>query len=79
MKDVPHNLNMITCDLSMNKVMHKALHDIESQLEINRKFQQDVKNIAIEREKRQMKFSTKEINRNHNQQKRQVVELKEAN
>ena len=54
MKDVSHNLNIIWCDLSLNKVMHKALNDVESQLAINRKYQQDVKNIAIAREKKQM-------------------------
>ena len=64
MKDIPHNLNLISCDLSMNKVMYKEMNDVEAQLAINRKFQQDVKNIAFDRERRQMKASTTELRRN---------------
>lgn len=70
MKDVPHNLNMINCDLSLNKVMHNALVEVENELAINRKFQQDVRNIAIERERRKMKASSSEFRRNKKQQLR---------
>ena len=48
----------------MNKVMYKEMNDVEAQLAINRKFQQDVKNIAFDRERRQMKASTTELRRN---------------
>lgn len=39
MRDVAHNLNMVTCDLTLNKVMFKQLREIETQLAVNRKFQ----------------------------------------
>ena len=62
----------------MNKVMYKEMNDVEAQLAINRKFQQDVKNIAFDRERRQMKASTTELRRNQKKQKLQVEELKTA-
>ena len=37
-KNVSHNLSIVSCDLSMNKVMYKELKEIEAQLDVNRKF-----------------------------------------
>ena len=63
-------MNLVSCDLSMNKVMHHDLRDLDAQLAINRKFKNDVKNIEIEREKKQMKFAGTELQRNQQEQKR---------
>ena len=63
-------MNLVSCDLSMNKVMHRDLRDLDAQLAINRKFKNDVKNIEIEREKKQMEFAGIELRRNQLDQKR---------
>ena len=60
----------------MNKIMFKELKDVEAQLAINRKFQQDVKNIEIDRERRQMKASSNELRRNRKKQEQMEEELR---
>ena len=30
LRDVPHNLNLVQCDLSLNKIMHKTVREVET-------------------------------------------------
>ena len=35
MQDVEHSMNLVEVDLSLNKILHKTLKDVETQLSIN--------------------------------------------
>ena len=70
---------MVSCDLAKNKVMHKALNEVESQLAINTKFMQDKKNLEIEVEVRIKKASRVELKRSHKKLELGQKELVEEN
>ena len=35
MKDVPHSMNLVQCDMTMNKCMPKSLKEVENQIQVN--------------------------------------------
>mmetsp|Transcript_8870 Transcript_8870/g.12141 ORF Transcript_8870/g.12141 Transcript_8870/m.12141 type:complete len:207 (+) Transcript_8870:1095-1715(+) len=50
MSDVDHSMNIIVCDLTQNKIMYRYLKDVESDLNVNRRYKQDAKNRKIQSE-----------------------------
>jgi len=70
-------MNLIHCDLSLNKIMHKHLKDIENQLAVNRKYNTESKNREIQLEVLKKKHSKKELGRTHRKQIRYIQLQKE--
>ena len=77
-KDVPHSMNMVTCDISLNKCMPKSIKEVENQLQVNRRFFQERKNLETQAEIKIKKASRIELRRNQRKQKRYEQDLKDA-
>ena len=78
MRDVEHNLNIVTFDLSLNKILRKHYKDVEVQLAVNQKFQTERKNLEIATEVKIMKTSRIQLRHSHRKQRRYIDELKEV-
>ena len=65
-------MNLVHCDLSLNKIMHRHLKDVENQLAVNSKYNTESKNREIQLEVLKKKHSRKELGRTHRKQIRYI-------
>ena len=78
MQDVVHNMNLVECDLRLNKVTFKHLKDLEGQLGVNTKFKHDKQRIAEATEVKIMKASKIELTIARREQRRLFKDLAEV-
>lgn len=64
MKNLPHNMNIVSCDLNFNKIMHKFIIEVENGLQINLKYKQGAKNRAIQQELKEKQITSNKLKRN---------------
>jgi len=76
MRDVDYSMNLVVCDLSLNKIMLKNMKEVESQLNINRRFKLEAKNRSIQLEVKMKSGSKKKLIKCAKEKHRLVEELK---
>ena len=59
MQDLEHSMNLVSCDMSLNKIMHRYLVDVENGLLVNQKFRHGAKNRAIQHELNAKRIASK--------------------
>ena len=63
MQNLPHNMKLIACDLSANKIIHRYLKEVEADLNVNAKFKIEAKNRQIQHELTLKKLARNESKR----------------